>query len=147
MNCPSPSDGRARSVERIGPSMRGLVLDDREDVLLAHDEELLALDLELGAGVLRVEDLVALLHVHRLALAVVENSSGTGCDDRPLLRLLLRGVREDDARLGHLLARRRSNDDPVAQRAQLRRRGSSGSQGCVPPLTAWTGRLAWLGTR
>ena len=44
-------------MERIGRS----VLDDREDVLLADDEELLALDLELGAGVLGVEDLVASL--------------------------------------------------------------------------------------
>ena len=48
-------------------------VDDREDVLLADDEELLAVDLELGAGVLGVEDLVAVLDVHRLALAVVED--------------------------------------------------------------------------
>ena len=39
----------------------GSALDDREDVLLADDEELLAVDLELGAGVLRVEDLVPTL--------------------------------------------------------------------------------------
>jgi len=35
-----------------------LGLDDREDVLLADDEELLEIDLELGPGVLGVQDLV-----------------------------------------------------------------------------------------
>ena len=41
--------------------MSRLVRDDRQDVLLADDEEILALDLELGAGVLGVEDLVPVL--------------------------------------------------------------------------------------
>ena len=48
-----------------------LVGDDREDVLLADDEELVVLELELGPGVLAVEDLLPDLDVHRDALAVV----------------------------------------------------------------------------
>src|SRR6188474_861672 len=44
------------------------VLDDREDVLLADDEQVVAVDLELGPSVLRVQDLVALLDVHGDAL-------------------------------------------------------------------------------
>src|SRR6476659_5603650 len=88
------SDGRARSVERIG--RRTLVLDDGEDVLLAHDQQLIAVDLELVPGVLGVEDLVALLDVDRLALAVVEDPAWTDREDRALLGLLLGGVRQDD---------------------------------------------------
>src|SRR3954471_5155319 len=97
-----------------------LARDDREDVLLADDEELLVVDLELGPGVLAVQDLLADLDVHRLALAVVEDPAGAGRDDHPLLGLLLRGVREDDPALRHLLARRGSDDDPIAQRLELR---------------------------
>src|SRR6476469_9881819 len=80
------------------------VLDDREDVLLADDEELLVVDLELGAGVLRVENRVALLDVDALALAVVEDPTRPDGQDGALLGLFLRGVRKDDAALGHLLA-------------------------------------------
>src|SRR5258708_28716494 len=99
------------------PSVR----DDRQDVLLADDEEILAVDLEFRAGVLGVEDLVAGLHVHRLTLPVLENAPGTGGQDGPLLGLLLGGVRKDDAALGHLLASARMNDHPIAEGAKLGR--------------------------
>src|SRR3954452_126276 len=111
-------------------------LDDREDVLLADDEELVLVDLELGPGVLRVQDLVPDADVHGLALAVVERLARADREDLALLGLLLRGVRQDDARLGHLLAGRGLDDDTVAERAKLRRRG--GGQGSVllgRPLT------------
>src|SRR5260221_2383800 len=99
------------------PSVR----DDRQDVLLADDEEILAVDLEFRAGVLGVEDLVAGLHVHRLTLPVLENAPGTGSQDGALLGLLLGGVRKDDAALGHLLASARMNDHPIAEGAKLGR--------------------------
>ena len=83
--------------------------------------QLVAVDLELGPGVLGVEDLVARLDVHRLALAVVEDPARADGDDRALLGLLLGGVRQDDAALGHLLAGGRLDDDAVAQRAKLGR--------------------------
>src|SRR3954454_23516880 len=67
------------------------VLDDREDVLLGDDEELLPVDLELRAGVLGVEDLVADLHVDGLALAVIEDPARAHSEDLALLRLLLGG--------------------------------------------------------
>ena len=53
----SAGDGRCRCWGR--GLTYGQALDDRQDVLLADDEEILAVDLELGAGVLGVEDLVA----------------------------------------------------------------------------------------
>src|SRR5512137_1571379 len=51
----------------------GLALDGREDVFLAHHQELLAVDLDLGAGVLGEEDLVALLDVEGADLSVLED--------------------------------------------------------------------------
>src|SRR5256885_4994435 len=104
------------------------VLDDREDVLLADDEELLVVDLEFGPGVLRVEDRVALLDVDALALAVIEGASGPDGQDGPLLGLFLRGIGKDDAALGHLLARGRLDHDAIAQRAELRRGNGGGGQ-------------------
>src|SRR6185369_8809415 len=86
---------------------RASVLDDREDVLLADDEELVLFDLELGPGVLAVEDLLADLDVHRRALAVIVEPARADREDRSLLGLLLGGVRQNDAALGHLFARRR----------------------------------------
>src|SRR5687767_11703519 len=74
-------------------------LDDLgQDVRLAQDEHVLAVDLELGAAVLGVEDLVTLCDVERNALlAVLVPAAVTDRDDLAALRLLLRGVREHEA--------------------------------------------------
>src|SRR5262245_54224394 len=112
----SPTAERARWSASAGGS---LVLDDRQDVLLADDQEVVALDLELGTGVLGVEDLVALLDVHRLTLPVIEHLTGAGGDDRTLLGLLLGGVRQDDATLGDFLALGRLDHDTITERAEL----------------------------
>ena len=48
------------------------LLDDREDVVLAHDHQLFAVDLDLGAGVRREDHLVPLLHVPRRALPALQ---------------------------------------------------------------------------
>ena len=92
------------------------------------DEEVLVIELEFGPGVLGVEDLVALLDVHRLALAVFEQAARAGRHDGAFLGLLLDGVREDDAALGHLLARGGLDDHTIAQRAKLGRRRSGFGQ-------------------
>src|SRR4051812_9837642 len=91
------------------------VLDDREDVLLADDEELFLVDLELGPGVLRVQDGVALLDVDRLALPVIEGPARADRENGPLLGLLLGGVGQDDAALGHLFTGSRLDHDAIAQ--------------------------------
>src|SRR5689334_10383055 len=46
--------------------------NDRENVFLAHDHQLFAVELDFGARVGREDDFVALLHAERGALAVVE---------------------------------------------------------------------------
>src|SRR5664279_4125752 len=113
--------------------------DDCEDVLRADDQQVVALDLELGAGVLGVEDLVPDLDVHRLALAVLEDLARAGGQDGAFLRLLLGGVRQDDARLGHVLAGSWLDDDAIAERAKLLLSGlvlSGLGQGAIPPVSA-----------
>src|SRR4029077_12414116 len=74
--------------------------DHAEDVLLAHDEVFLAVDLDLRSGVLAEQDLVADLDVERRQLAVVVHLALADGDDLAVLRLLLGGIRNDDAALG-----------------------------------------------
>src|ERR1035437_7162144 len=83
--CPPLCSGRPGSTGGQGQfdrlsvrSTNCLVFDDRQDVLLADDEEILAVHLELGTGVLRVQDPVANLDVLGLALAVIEDLSRAG---------------------------------------------------------------------
>src|SRR6266545_2170452 len=128
--------GRLGDPRVLGPPVVSVsawpsALDDREDVLLADDEQLVAFQLELGPGVLGVEDLVALLHVDLLALPVVENSAGPNGEDGALLGLLLRRVGQHDAALRHVLARGWLDHDTIAERAKLGSSGGSGCQGAI----------------
>src|SRR6266853_1395713 len=73
--------------------------DHAEDVLLAHDEVLLAVDLDLRSGVLPEQDLVADLDVEGRQLAVVVHLTFADRDNLAVLRLLLGAIRDDDAAL------------------------------------------------
>src|SRR5919106_1594984 len=95
-------------------------LDLGEDVRLPQDEEILPVDGDLGAAVLAVEDLVPLTDVERDALLTVLIPLALAYgDDLALLRLLLSGVREDDAAGRHLLLLRCLDDHSVAKGLQL----------------------------
>src|SRR5215207_1037014 len=74
-----------------------------QDVALTQDEKRLAIDGDFSAAVFPVKHLVADLHFHRHALAVVE-SARAGGDDLALLRLFLRGVRDEQSAAGLLVA-------------------------------------------
>src|SRR6201985_607949 len=78
---------------------RGLLLDDAEDVFLAHHQVLFAFDLDVRAGVLGEEHAIADLDVERTDLAVLEDLAVADGHDLTLDRLLLGGVRDDDAAL------------------------------------------------
>src|SRR5437879_12029554 len=58
-------------MDRVPP-----LLENGEDVFLAHDEVFLVVDLDLGARILAEQDLVAGLHVQRDLLAVVPDFAG-----------------------------------------------------------------------
>src|SRR5260370_2532780 len=113
--------------------LRGLVglavgSDDREHVLLRHDEVLDFVDLEFVPGVLGVKHLVADFELHRHLSAVVQDPSGPHCLDGALLGLLLVGVRKHDPALGPLFLLRRLDHHTCAQRSQIHVRMPSSAE-------------------
>src|SRR4051812_6045258 len=92
-----------------------LLLDDREHVASREDEVLLAVVLHLGAAVLAVEHDVADGDVERKTVTVLEAARTHGKDDA-LLGLLLRGVRDDQARGRGLLGVERLDHNAVLER-------------------------------
>src|SRR5918994_3782530 len=72
---------RANAAHRSVVGKRFL-LDDGQDVLLRQDQELLVVELELGASVLLEEDRLALADLHRLARSIVEGTSRSDGQDR-----------------------------------------------------------------
>src|SRR3954453_8179609 len=87
-----------------------------ENVALAQDQNVVGAELDLGAAVLRKNDLLALGHVHRDELAAVIAAAGANREDLAALRLLLRGVWQDDPADGLLLLLEDFDDQAVAQR-------------------------------
>src|SRR5947207_1848593 len=108
---------------------RLLRFDDAEDVLLAEDQVLLAVELDFVARVLSEQLPIALLDVGRQALAVLAPAGPDG-HDQPLLGLLLGRVRDDDPSGAALLALLDPlHDHPIQQRAHTRRHSLN------PPMT------------
>src|SRR5689334_11238263 len=85
------------------PGGRARATDDAENLVLAHDKQLLAVDLDLGTAVPAEQDAVAGLHVQRLARAVLQVFAFADGDDLAFLRLLFGRVGDDDS-AAHLLA-------------------------------------------
>src|SRR4051812_25832636 len=100
-------------------------VEDREEVVLAHDQVLLTIDLDLGAAVLREQHLVAGLHVERDDLAVLVALAGADRDDLAPHRLLLRGVGDEQTAGGLGLLIEALDQDAVVQRTDLHARISS----------------------
>jgi hypothetical protein len=73
-----------------------LALEDGEDVVLAHDEMLLAIDLDLPGLVCR-RDQIARFDIESTRLPAAFTFAEAGVNDLALLRLLFGGVRNDDA--------------------------------------------------
>src|ERR1700716_3605940 len=83
--------------------LRGLLLgggqigENAHDVALLHDQELLTVELDLGAGPLAEQHAVADLEVDRDQLAGFVTAARTDCRDFALRGLFLGGVRNDNA--------------------------------------------------
>src|ERR1700759_4214687 len=103
---------RARAESTVSRSL----LDDREDVAGGEHQVLLAGVLDLGAAVLRVENRVADADVDRNAVALVVDPAGADGEDGALLRLLLGGVGDHDARRRGGLSLVRLDHDAVLER-------------------------------
>src|SRR6478609_12157237 len=113
-----------------------LLLDLGQHVAAGEDQEILAVDGDLGAAVLAVEHDVAFVDVEGEVLAlVVAPAAGADSEHGALLRLLLGGVGDDQARGGALLGLVGLHDDAVIEWLQ--------GHGCWPPVadTEWIG--AW----
>jgi hypothetical protein len=67
-----------------------------KDIVLAHNENLSAIDLNLGAAVLAEQDLIAFLDINWSNSSIVANLTLTNGDNTSSLRALLRVVWKDD---------------------------------------------------
>src|SRR5215467_1368491 len=94
--------------------------DHAHDVGLLHDQEFLAVELDLGARPFAEQHPVARLHVDRDQLAGLVAAARADGDDLAFLRLLLGGVRDDDAAGGLLLGIDAAHDDAVMQGTEFR---------------------------
>src|SRR5579885_906667 len=83
--------------------MNRRLLEHAQDVVLAQDQMLLALDFDFAARVLAEQDLVAGLHIGREQLALLGHLALAHRDHLAFLRLLFRGVGDDNPALGLLL--------------------------------------------
>src|SRR5262245_16886903 len=93
--------------------------DYAHDVGLLHDQEFLAVEFHLGARPLAEQHAIARLHVDGDQLAAFIAASWADRDDFAFLRLLLGGVRNDDAASGFLFGIDAAHDHAVVQGAKL----------------------------
>src|SRR6185312_3257861 len=89
------------------------------DVGLLHDEEVLAIDLDLGARPLAEQNAVANLDIDRNKLAGLVAAARADGDNFALRRLFLHGIRDDDAAGALLFCNEALDDDTVVKRAEL----------------------------
>ncbi len=104
--------------------LRGLLLGRRlvkhaHDVGLLHDQELLAVDLDLGPRPLAEQNAVADLDIDGDELAGLVTATGADGDDLALRGLYLGGVWNDDAAGRLLLGIDALDDDAVVKRTKL----------------------------
>src|SRR5690242_2164923 len=126
------------SVERpLGGLLAGdaRTFQHAHDVALFHDQQLLAVDLDLGARPFAEQHAVADLHVDRGELAGLVAAAGTDGDDLALARLFLRGVGNDDAGGGLFLGIDALDDDAVVKRTKF--------HGSPPKLLDNFGFVSW----
>src|SRR5215467_14399219 len=95
------------------------LLDHAEDLVLAQDDVLHAVHLDLGAGVLAEQDAVARLDVELDQCAVLGALARADGDDLALQRALLGGVGNDDAAAGLLDLLDAANQDAVLKRTDV----------------------------
>src|SRR6185312_2605204 len=96
-----------------------LAFDDAEDLVLANDDVLHAVDLDLGPGVLAEQHAVARLDVELHERAVLRALARAHRDDLALERALLGGVGDDDAAAGLLDLLDAANQDAIGKRTNV----------------------------
>src|SRR5216683_5983706 len=94
-------------------------VEHAHDVGFLHDQEILAVELHLGAGPFSEQHFIANLEIDGDQLADIVATAGAGRHDLALLRLLARGIRNDDAAGGLFLGFDALHDHSVVQRTEL----------------------------
>src|SRR6185312_5283430 len=108
------------SVSRLsGLLLLGGLVDHAHDVGLLHDQEVLAIELDLGTRPFAEQDAVARLDIERMQGAALVARAGAGGDDFAFHRLFLRGVGNDDAAGGLRLLLDTTDQDAVLQWTQF----------------------------
>src|SRR3954447_5005418 len=92
--------------------------DDPEDVGFLHNDEVLTVDLHLGARPFAEQDLVARLDVERRDLALFGLGAGANGDDFAFLRLFLGGVGNDDPARSLFVSLDTADEDAVMKRPE-----------------------------
>src|SRR5262249_55526224 len=93
--------------------------DHAEHFFLAHDDEILAVQLDFGAGVFAEEDAVAFFHVERTDLALLADLAFAGGDDFAFLWLFFGGIGDDNAAAGGFCFLYATYQNPVMQGSEL----------------------------
>src|SRR3954447_19492789 len=112
-----------------GLGLGGAALEHAHDVAFLHDQQLVAVELDLGAGPLAEQHPVADLDAHWRQLALVAAGAGSDGQDLALHRLLLGGVGDDQPALGLGLFLDALDHDAVVQRPEL--------HGVEPPIAGF----------
>ena len=94
----------------------GLTFQNAEDFVLAHDQELFTIQLDVAAGILAEQDAIANLDIQRHEFAVFQALALADGHDFAFLRFFLRGIGDVKATLhGFLLL------DPFDHNAVIKR--------------------------
>src|ERR1700704_3073869 len=107
----------------------GGLFEHPHDVGLLHDQEILAVDLHLGARPLAEQHPVADLQINGNELAGLVAATRADADDLALRGLFLGGIRNDDAAGGLFFGLNALDDDTVVKRAELHGISSSKATG------------------
>src|SRR6266478_33711 len=111
--------GRTDAMASGGLLLGDALFDDAHDVALLHDQELFAVDLDLGARPFAEQHSVADLDVDRNELAGLVAAAGANRDHFALGGLFLGGVGNDDAAGGLLFGIDALDDNTVVKRTKL----------------------------
>src|SRR5678815_2000916 len=93
--------------------------DDRQDFVFSHDEVFLTIDLDFLARIFAEQDHIACPNVEWDARAAVSDGAAAGGDHRAPLRLLFRGVRDDDPAALLFTCFVTANDDAIVERSDV----------------------------
>src|SRR5579871_2775884 len=107
--------GLSRFFKRFLPA----TFKDTQEVGLLHDQQFLAIDLDLVARPFPEQNELARSHFGSDAPALVVQGAGANCNHFALLGLLLCGIGDDDPAGGFLIFGKTANDHAVAQWAKF----------------------------